>query len=89
MVSVVAALMAAMMVTAGPAKADVSFGGGSSVDVDVDVGDGFGFDVGDGFFGFDVGDGDDDDEDGFNNRFFFVQSNSELDNFEPGGIAFS
>ncbi len=89
MVSAVAALMAAMMVTAGPAKADVSVGG-SSVDVDVDVGEGFGFDdVGDGFFGFDVGDGDDDDEDGFNNRFFFVQSNSELDNFEPGGIAFS
>ena len=57
MVSVVAALMAAMMVTAGPAKADVSFGGGSSgVDVDVDVGDGF-FDVGNDGFGFDVGDG--------------------------------
>jgi hypothetical protein len=89
MVSAVAALMAAMMVTAGPAKAEVSFGG-SSVDVDVDVGDGFGFDdVGDGFFGFDVGDGDDDDEDGINNSFFFSQVNSEVDDFEPGGIRFS
>jgi hypothetical protein len=87
LVLTVAALMAAMMVTAGPAKADVSFGGGSSVDVDVGDG-GFGFDVGDGFFGFDVGDGDDDDEDGFTNRVFFVQSNSELDDFEPEGIAF-
>jgi hypothetical protein len=96
MVSAVAALMAAMMVTAGPAKAEVSFGG-SSVDVDVDVGDGFGFDVGDGirrfdvgdgFFGFDVGDGDDD-EDGINNSFFFSQVNSEVDDFEPGGIRFS
>jgi hypothetical protein len=83
MVLTIAALMAAMMVSAGPAKADVSFGGSS---VDVDVGDGFGFDVGDGF-GFDVGDGDDD-EDGFTNRVFFVQSNSELDDFEPEGIAF-
>ena len=87
MVSVVAALMAAMMVTAGPAKAEVSFGGGSSVDVD--VGEGFGFDVGDGFFGFDVGDGDDDDEDGINNSFFFSQVNSEVDDFEPWGIRFS
>jgi hypothetical protein len=78
MVLTIAALMAATMVSAGPAKADVSFGGGSSVDVD----------VGDGFFGFDVGDGDDDDADGFTNRVFFVQSNSELDDFEPGGIAF-
>jgi hypothetical protein len=95
MVLTIAALMAAMMVSAGPAKADVSFGGSS---VDVDVGDGFGFDVGDGFFGFDdvgdgffgfdVGDGDDDDADGFTNRVFFVQSNSELDDFEPEGIAF-
>src|SRR5829696_3971606 len=81
MVSVVAALMAAMMVTAGPAKADVSLGGSSGVDVDVDVGDSFGFDVGDGF-GFDLGDGirfvdvgddvvddDDDDADGVNNSF--------------------
>jgi hypothetical protein len=73
----IAALMAAMMVSAGPAKADVSFGG-SSVDVD----------VGDGFFGFDVGDGDDDDADGFTNRVVFIQSNSELDDFRPGGIAF-
>ena len=87
--------MAAMMVSAGPAKADVSFGGSS---VDVDVGDGFGFDVGDdgfdfdvgdGFFGFDVGEDGDDDEDGFTNRVFFSQSNSELDDFEPEGIAFS
>ena len=88
LVLTVAALMAAMMVTAGPAKADVSFGGGSSVDVD--VGDGFfGFDdVGDGFFGFDVGDGGDD-EDGINNSFFVSQVNSEVDDFEPGGIRFS
>jgi hypothetical protein len=88
LVLTVAALMAAMMVTAGPAKADVSFGGGSSVDVDVDVGDDFGFDVGDGFFGFDVGDGDDD-EDGINSSFFFSQVNSEADDIEPGGIRFS
>jgi hypothetical protein len=99
MVSVVAALMAAMMVTAGPAKADVSFGGSSSVDVDVDVGDGFGFDVGDGIRRFDVGDGirfvdvgddddDDDDADGINNSFFFSQVNSEVDDIEPGGIRF-
>ncbi len=88
MVSVVAALMAAMMVTAGPAKADVSFGGGSSVDVDVDVGEGFGFDVGNDGFGFDVGD-DDDDADGINNSFFFSQVNSEVDDIRPGGISFS
>ena len=86
MVSVVAALMAAMMVTTGPAKADVSIGG-SSVDVDVDVGEGFGFDVGNDGFGFDVGD-DDDDADNFNNVVFFSQSNSELDDFRPRGIAF-
>jgi hypothetical protein len=98
LVLTVAALMAAMMVTAGPAKADVSFGGGSSVDVDVDVGDGFGFDdvgdgirrfdVGDGFFGFDVGDGDDD-EDGINSSFFFSQVNSEAGDIRPGGVSFS
>jgi hypothetical protein len=45
-------------------------------------------DVVDGFFGFDVGDGDDD-EDGINNSFFFSQVNSEVDDFEPGGIRFS
>ncbi len=80
LVLTVAALMAAMVVTAGPAKAaDISIGGGGS-----SFG-GSSFDLGDGDFDL----GDDDDEDGFTNRVFFVQSNSELDNFEPGGIAFS
>jgi hypothetical protein len=77
LVLTVAALMAAMVVTAGPAKADVSLGvGGSSFG-------GSSFDSG--AVDFDSGD---DDEDGFNNRVFFVQSNSELDDFEPEGIAF-
>jgi hypothetical protein len=104
LVLTVAALMAAMMVTAGPAKADVD------VDVDVDVGGGSGIDdVGEGFFGFDdVGDrfgfglvdgfgfdlgddddDDDDDEDDINSSFFVSQVDGEFDNFEPGGIALS
>jgi hypothetical protein len=86
LVLTVAALMAAMMVTAGPAKADVD------VDVEVDVGGGFGFDdVGEGFFGFDLGDDDDDDddEDDINSSFFVSQVDSEFDEFRPGGISFS
>ena len=82
--------MAAMMVTAGPAKADVD------VDVDVDVGDGFdvgdhfGFNVGDGFRRFNVGDGFlfDLDDDDINSTFFFSQVDSEAGRIEPGGISF-
>ncbi len=91
LVLTVAALMAAMMVTAGPAKADVSVGG-SSVDVDVDVGGGFDFDdVGDGSIRFVDGgdDDDDDDEDDINSSFFFSQVNSEADDIDPGGVSIS
>ena len=82
----VVAMMAAMMVTAGPAKADVSFGGNS-------FGGSFGgnsfggnsFDLGDN--GFDLGDDDEDgDEVSFTSRVFFVQRDGELDDFEPEGI---
>ena len=92
LVLTVAALMAAMMVTAGPAKADISIGGGSSFG-DSSFGDSSfgGSSFGGTSFGgtsFNLGD-DDDDADGINNSFFVSQVNSEFDDFRPGGISFS
>jgi hypothetical protein len=95
MVSVVAALMAAMMVTAGPAKAnvdvdvEVAVGGGSSFFDD--VGDGIGFvDVGDSFFGFDLDDDNDfdGDDNDITNAFFVSQVDSVAGDIEPEDFFF-
>ncbi len=86
LVLTVAALMAAMMVTAGPAKAnvDVDVDGGSGFDVE----DGFGFNVSDGFL-FDLDDDDDDDEDNdINNAFVVRQVNGEAGDIDAGGVEF-
>ncbi len=73
----VAAVMAAMVVTAGPAKADISVGGGGSIG-----GGGIGG-VSLGGSSFDIGD---DDADGFNNDVTLISVDSSLDDFDPGGI---
>jgi hypothetical protein len=75
LVLTVAALMAAMVVTAGPAKADISIGGGDSSFGGSSFGDSS---FGGSSFGA-----------GFTNVVFFSQVNSEVGDFEPGGIEFS
>lgn len=67
----VAALMAAMMVSAGPAQADVSFGGS-----DVSFGGGSGISF-----------GGDDDDGGITSDILFVQVDSTLGDFDPGGVS--
>jgi hypothetical protein len=84
LVLTVAALMAAMMVSAGPAKAD-SFGNESNFNsgvngVDFGGGDAIGFSFGD----FDIGDNDS----GVSDVAFLFSSGSELNEFEPAGIDF-
>ena len=80
LVLTVAALMAAMVVTAGPAKADISLGvGGSSFGGSSFGGSSFGGSS------FNLGD---DHDDGINNVVFFSQVDSELDTFAPGDIEF-
>ena len=84
---VVAALMAAMMVSAGPAKAD-SFGNESNFNsgvngVEFGGGDAIGFSFGD-FGDFDIGDNDS----GVSDVAFLFSSGSELNEFEPAGIDF-
>ncbi len=70
----VAAVMAAMVVTAGPAKADISVGGGGNIG---------GSSIGDiSFGGSDI----DDDSDGFNNDVTFISVGSSLGDFDPEGI---
>jgi len=70
----VAAVMAAMVVTAGPAKADISVGGGGSIGGSSTGGISFG--------GSDI----DDDSDGFNNDLTFISVGSSLGSFDPEGI---
>ena len=70
----VAAVMAAMVVTAGPAKADISVGGGGNIG-----GSSFG---GISFGGSDI----DDDSDAFNNDLTFISVGSSLGDFDPEGI---
>ena len=86
LVLTVAALMAAMVVTAGPAKADISIGGGDSSFGGSSFG---GSSFGGSSFNLDDDDFDDDDADGINNTFFFSQVNSEAGDIEPGGFEFS
>jgi len=80
--------MPAMMVSAGPAKAD-SFGNESNFNSGVNVvefgggGDAIGFSFGD-FGDFDIGDNDS----GVSDVAFLFSSGSELNEFEPAGIDF-
>ena len=71
----VAALMATMVVTAGPAKADMSIGGGGSIG-------------GSSSGGISIGGSSDidDDSDGFNNDLTFISVGSSLGDFDPEGI---
>jgi hypothetical protein len=76
LVLAVAAVIATMVVTAGPAMAGISVGGGGSIG---------GGSIGGISFGgsSDIGD---DDTDGFNNDVTFISVGSSLDDFDPGGI---
>ena len=71
----VAAVMATMVVTAGPAKADMSIGGGGSLG-------------GSSSGGISIGGSSDidDDSDGFNNDLTFISVDSSLGDFDPEGI---
>ena len=71
----VAAVMATMVVTAGPAKADMSIGGGGSIG-------------GSSSGGISIGGSSDidDDSDGFNNDLTFISVGSSLGDFDPEGI---
>ncbi len=80
----VAAVMAAMVVTAGPAKADISVGGGGNIGGGSIGGSSIGGSSSGGisFGGSDI----DDDSDGFNNDVTFISVGSSLGDFDPEGI---